>query len=175
LIPNDFSHQQKSLFVQIPLLLRLMTEIDQVATNSRYDRLSYDGFHISRTRKNYYFWSASFTARELMEKGHAPEDVRVASEAFAREYKRLRRLEHHWGSFTSGVKYAGGDYTLHYGSWPKAAFLSDFREVARAAGRGASFGAKIRGATRIDDCTGVFAPEPLEPTLNGAPIPLTDR
>jgi hypothetical protein len=180
-IPHAKGRAGIRTLTQVPVLVRLMTEIDQAILGSAVDRLSFDGVHVAKTRKHYYFWSAAFVAQELSETGYAPEDIRLASVAFSREYKRLRRLEYRWGKIRGAPENAieAGEGFGSASHWPKAEFMRDFREVSSASGRGAAFGSGSFGAKSfrgrlLDDCAGTLLPEPEIPTRNGEPLPLTE-
>jgi hypothetical protein len=76
-----------------PLLVRLITELDQTQRGSSLDFFSYNGIFSSPNVKNYYYWSSALTSKKLKEEGFANQDILELNAQFPRQYKQLRAYE----------------------------------------------------------------------------------
>lgn len=88
---------------EIPLLVRLLSELSRHRNRSSMDFFSYDGRHSTSCSKNYYFWSAAFIARQMRLAGIPEKQIPRLSLKIPRLYKFLRFVT----DYSLWRKYAG--------------------------------------------------------------------
>lgn len=76
-----------------PLLVRLLSSLDQVQRNSPSDHFSFDGKFETTNIKNYYFWSGAFVSQKLNGEGYSQKIITELNLLFPRAYKSLRKID----------------------------------------------------------------------------------
>lgn len=80
-------------YTNTAILIRLISELDQLRTGQSVDRFSYPELTPHASVKHYYFWSTAYAALKMKELGYSDETIVKVSAAFSGQYKALRYLE----------------------------------------------------------------------------------
>jgi hypothetical protein len=117
---------------RIPLLVRLLSSLDQVARQSQSDRFSFDGKFETTNVKNYYFWSGAFVSLKLHGQNYSAPIVTELNLLFPRAYKSLRKFDNLRVSVTARL--TGQDLLM----LDADEFKQDTIEVMKMSGRGSA-------------------------------------
>jgi hypothetical protein len=119
-----------------PLMVRLLSSLDQVGRHSSSDRFSFDGVFETTNIKNYYFWSGVFISKKLKSEGYTEKAIHELSLLFPRAYKSLRKLDDMRLRLKSTI--TGQNLVMLTAD----EFLIDAKEVMRMSGRGSLLGTR---------------------------------
>lgn len=117
----------------VPLLVRLIAEINKDRRGSELDYFTYPKGYESKQVKNYYFWSSAIHAQLMIQENYSTRVIQRLSTVLPTVYKKSRRVEYFYSKFLRAF------FGKKMKVWSEENYRSDLLSVQLTSSRGARF------------------------------------